>query len=256
VASHRPLRPLPLLGRPSLQGRSLHSHGLHTFSSFGNNWTCVCGLAVEDDDVAHALGYNWLSALVRSRNGSTANVRRDFDGNLGFSPSNEGQYSRLAPLTLKRPQAHWDFHCNLRPGPGHVLANFSFIHPLAASYLGAVAGTPGHAVILRDADKHSDYYAHHACPGYAFRAISFETLGRFSPSAMQFLCSVTRAAFPHPGHHAGQRAACFANAYRQLSVVQCRHLYRTLTATAGIHTTRTGLGWIYGVPHASPNVLH
>jgi hypothetical protein len=73
-------------------------------------------------------------------------------------------------------------------------------------------------------------------------------LGRFSPGAMQFLGEATHAAFPHPGH---QRNACFANVYRQASVVQCRYLSSMLTAAAGLHTARAGSGWIHGAPQAS-----
>jgi hypothetical protein len=208
---------------------------------------------VEDDDVAHALGCHRLSGLVQSRHDDTAEVLREFVGRLGFSSSRKGQYSRLAPRTTNRPQALWDFHCNLRPGPGHVLADVSFIHPLAAAYLRSAARTPGHAAALGDADKRRDYYADHACPGYAFRALSFETLGRFSPGTMQFLSEATHAAFPQPGH---QRAACFANVYRQLSVVQCRYLSRMLTAAAGLHSARTGSGWLRGAPQATPEILH
>jgi hypothetical protein len=115
------------------------------------------------------------------------------------------------------------------------------------------ARNPGHAAALRDADKRRDYYADHDCPGYAFRAISVETLGRFSPGAMQFLCEANHAAFPQPGQ---QRAACFANVYRQLSVVQCRYQSRMLTAAAGLHIARTGSGWIRGAPQATPEILH
>jgi hypothetical protein len=70
---------------------------------------------------------------------------------------------------------------------------------------------------------------------------------------MQFLSEATHAAFPQPGH---QRATCFANIYRQLSVVQCRYLSRMLTAAAGLHTARTGSGWIRGAPQATPEILH
>jgi hypothetical protein len=103
--------------------------------------------------------------------------------------------------------------------------------------------------VMGETVRRRDYYTDHACPGYAFRAICFETLGRFSPSAMQLLCE----AFPQPGH---QRAACFANAYRQLSVVQCRYLSRMLTAAAGLHTARTDTGRIHGALHATPEILH
>jgi hypothetical protein len=66
---------------------------------------------------------------------------------------------------------------------------------------------------------------------------------------MQFLCEATHAAFPQQGH---QRAICFANVYRQLSVVHRRHLSRMLTAAAGLHSARMGSGWIRGVLLAYP----
>jgi hypothetical protein len=187
------------------------------------------------------------------RHDESAEVLREFLGRLGFSSSREGRDSRLAHRTPNRSQARWDFHCNSRPGPDHVLADVSFIHPVAASYIRSAARTPGHAAALRDADKRRDSFADHICPGYAFRAISFESLGRFSPGAMQFLCEATHAAFPQTGH---QRAVCFANVYRQLSVVQCRYLSRMLTVAAGLHTARTGSGWIRGAALPSPEVPH
>jgi hypothetical protein len=190
---------------------------------------------------------------VQGRHDATADVLRDFVGRLGFSSSREGRYSRLAPRTPHRPQARWDFHCVLRPGPGHVLADVSFVHPMAASYVRQAARNPGHAAARRDADKRREYYADHNCPGYAFRPLSFETLGRFSSGAMQFISEATHAAFPHPGH---QRAACFTTVYRQLSVVSCRYLSRMLTAAAGLHTASTGSSWIRGASQPSSDALH
>jgi hypothetical protein len=82
--------------------------------------------------------------------------------------------------------------------------------------------------------KRRKYFADNDCPGYAFRTISFESLERFGPGAMQFHCEATHAALPHSGH---QRAVCLAIVFCQLSVVQCRCLSRTLTAAAGLlHT--------------------
>jgi hypothetical protein len=132
-----------------------------------------------------------------------------------------------------------------------VLADVSFIHPLAASYICSAVRTLGHAAALRDAEKRRDYFADHDCPGFAFRAISFETLGWCSPEAMQFLYEATHTAFPQPGH---QRAVCFANLHLQLSVLQCRYLSRMLTAAAGLHTARTGSGCIWGAPLPSPEI--
>jgi hypothetical protein len=188
---------------------------------------------------------------VQSRHNETAEVLREFVGRLGLTSSREGRYSWFAPRTPNRLQARWVFHCNLRPGPGYVLADVSLIHPLAASYIRCPSRTPGHAAALRDADKRRDYFADHNCPGYAF--ISFETFARFSPGAMQFLCEATHAASPQPGH---QRAVCFANVYRQLSIVQCSYLSRILTAAAGLHSARTGSGSMRGAPLHSPEVPH
>jgi hypothetical protein len=44
---------------------------------------------------------------------------------------------------------------------------------------------PAPLAMQRDPDKRRDYFADHSCPGYAFRAICLETLGRFSPSAVE-----------------------------------------------------------------------
>jgi hypothetical protein len=74
-----------------------------------------------------------------------------------------------------------------------VLADVSFIHPLAVSFPRSAASAPGHAAALQDGDKRRDCYADHACSGYAFRAISFETLGWFSLGTMQFLYKATHA---------------------------------------------------------------
>jgi hypothetical protein len=70
---------------------------------------------------------------------------------------------------------------------------------------------------------------------------------------MQFLCEATDAAFSQPRH---QRDDCFVNVYRQLSVVQSGYLSRMLTAAAGLHTARTGSGWIRGAKQASAKVPH
>jgi hypothetical protein len=169
---------------------------VRTLSSFANAWMFAYGHTLKDDDVAHALGCNKLSGLVQSHHEDTVEVLREFVGPLQFSSSQAVRYLRLSPAPRTAPRRAGDFHCNLRPSPGQVLADVSFIQPLAASYLSSPARTPGHAAALRDADKHRDYYADHNCPGYAFRAISFGTLGRFSPGTMQFFCEATHATFP------------------------------------------------------------
>jgi hypothetical protein len=190
---------------------------VHPFSSFGTGWTRFCGHTIEGDDVAHALGWNRHSGLVQNRHDETADILCEFVGCLGFSSCREVRYSRLASPTPNRPQARRDCHCNLRPGPGHVLADVSFIQPLAASYIRSAPHTPGHAAALRDANKRHNSFADHNCPEYAFRTIFFEALGPFTPGAMQLLCKAIRDVFCQPSH---QRAVCFANVCHKLSVEQ------------------------------------
>jgi hypothetical protein len=144
---------------------------VHTFSSFGTCWTCSCGHNIEEENVVHALGCKWLSGLMQNRHDETADILRERVGRLGFSSCQEGRYFRLAPRTPNLPQARWVCHCNLRPGPGHVLADVSFIHPLAASYTQSAVRTPSHTAALRNANKRQEFLADHDCPGYAFRAI-------------------------------------------------------------------------------------
>jgi hypothetical protein len=55
----------------------------------------------------------------------------------------------------------------LRSGPGHLLADVTFIYPLAASYLPSTARTPGHAAALRDAQKKKQI-GDHASPQRGF----------------------------------------------------------------------------------------
>jgi hypothetical protein len=151
--------------------------GVRTFVSFGACWTCSCGHTFEDDDVAHALGCNRLSGLVQSRHDETAEVLREFVGRLGFSSCREGRYSWLAPAPPTNPRHAGTFTATCARG----LTTFS---PTSRSSITWLLSTfvpqpapPGHAAALRDADKRREYFVDHSCPGYAFRAISFETLG-------------------------------------------------------------------------------
>jgi hypothetical protein len=162
-----PYAPSLRLDDQSFQDASRVRMGVRTFSSFGTCWTYSCGHTVENDGVVHALGCNGLSGLVQSCHDETAEVVRKFVGRLGFSSSREGRYCGLAPRTLHSRQVRWDYHCNLRLGPGHVPADVSFIHPLAASYIRSASRTPGHAAALQDAHKRRDNFADHNCPGYA-----------------------------------------------------------------------------------------
>jgi hypothetical protein len=77
-----------------------------------------------------------------------------------------------------------------------------------------------------------------------------ETVELFSPSAMQFLCDATCAAFRQPEY---QRPTFLSNLLHQLAVVQCRYL-SLLTAAAGLHTSPAGSGGIRSTAQAAPEV--
>jgi hypothetical protein len=205
--------------------------GVCTFSSIGNAWTCACGHAVEDDYVAHALGCNRLSGLVQSRHDDNAEVLRVLVGRLGLSSSREGRYSRLAPSTPNRPQARWDFHCNLRLGPSHVLADVSFSHPLAASYLRSAAeplatqplfGTLTSAGITRRttpaAGMRSERYRLRPWGGLALAPCSSSAMPPTPP-------------FPSPATSAQPASPTCTGSYRQYSAVTCPACVRLLWAS-------------------------
>jgi hypothetical protein len=224
---------------------------VRNFTTMATPWTCACGHHVAEDDVAHALSCSALSGLVQARHDETADCLREYAGRLGFGSSREGSYMRRGSLTTNRPRARWDLHCHVRPGPGHILADVSFIHPLAQTYLRRAAQEAGSAARLRDSQKVRDYLRDHNCPGHTFRPVSFETLGRYSEGAMQFIREVAHGAFP--GAHSGRvRGRCFSNIYGQLAVIRCRYTSRMITAAAGLNTAHTGSSWVRGaaVPEA------
>jgi hypothetical protein len=200
--------------------------------------------------VAHALGCNRLSGLVQSRHDETAEVLREFVGRLGFSSSRKERYSRGAPRTPKRPQARWNFHYNLCHRTGHVLDDVSFIQSLDSFYFRSAARTTGHAAALRDADKRWDYFADHSCPGYALRAIPFQTLGRFSLHAMQFLCEATHAAFLQPACRLLRQ--CVPAAVRGAVLLPISHANR---CSGPPHRTH-GLRLNPSTPQPSPEIPH
>jgi len=148
--------------------------------------------------------------------------------------------------TPNRPSPRGALQCYLRPSPGRVRGDVSVIEPLASTYVAHAAATPGSAALRRDRDKRTAYFRDHDCPGYHFRPLSFESLGRYSPGAMQFLREAAHNAFP--GAAAGRvRGRSLDNIYKQLSVLNCRYSSRMLTAAAGLSFARTGRGWMSGL---------
>jgi hypothetical protein len=112
----------------------------------------------------------------------------------------------LSLVDLRDFRVWQGFRSSLRPGPGGVLADVSFVHALAgedqrhrirrgavalpgtcvtynmhsrnlhtASYVHSAGRTPSHSPAIWDANKRRDHYAGHACPRYVFHAISFDS---------------------------------------------------------------------------------
>jgi hypothetical protein len=249
-----PVVPSVRLDDQSFQDNARIRLGVRNFTTMSQAWRCTCGQLVDGDDVAHALGCRSLNSLIIARHDETADALREYAGRLGFSSSREGPYMRRGSRTTNRPRARWDFHCHIRPGPGHVLGDVSFIHPLAPSYVHRSAEQAGSAARSRDQEKLNEYLRDHNCPGHTFRPISFESLGRFSDGAMTFIREVAHGAFP--GTQAARaRGRCFSNIFSHLAVVRCRHTSRMLTAAAGLQTAHTGSGWLQGSHHPTADML-
>jgi hypothetical protein len=77
--------------------------------------------------------------------------------------------------TTNRPWTRWDFHRDIRPGPGHVLGDVSFIQPLTLSYTHRSAQQPCSHARSRDRDNLQEYLRDHNFPGHTFRPISLES---------------------------------------------------------------------------------
>ena len=77
-------------------------------------------------------------------------------------------------------------------------ATFSafYLDILAHTYEHGAAAEPGHAARRRNTARTTAYQHHHDRSSYQFELVSFETLGRFSPGAMQFLGTDSHGAFP------------------------------------------------------------
>jgi hypothetical protein len=216
-------------------------------------WHCTCGQLVDGDDVAHALGCRSLDSLIIARHDETADALRKYAGRLGFSSSCEGPHIRRGSRTTNRPRDRWDFHCHIRPEPGHISEDVSYINPLAPSYVRPSAQQAGSAARCRDQDKLQEYLRDHNCPGHTFRPISFESLGRFSDGAMTFIREVAHGAFPG-AQTAPARGRCFSNVFSHLAEVRCRHTSRKLTAAAALQTAHTGSGWLQGSHHPAADM--
>jgi hypothetical protein len=140
---------------------------------------------------------------------------------------------RRGSRTSNRRRARWDFHCHIRPGPGVVPGDASFIHVLAPSNVRRSAQQAGSAAWSRSQDKLQEYLRDHNCPGHIFRPISTESLYRFSHGAIAIIREVAQWAFP--GVQAARaRGHCFSNVFSHLAVLRCCHTSCMPSAAAGV----------------------
>jgi hypothetical protein len=166
--------------------------------------------------VVHSRGCNRFSALVQSRQDDTAEVLRELVGCLRFSPIRGRRYSLLAPCTPNRPQARWDFHCILLPGPGHVSptsrssilsllrTSDPLLVPLITLQLSWTLTSAGTTMLTTHApDMRS---ARYPLKPWALQPRHHEVPVRSHPRRIL------------PARHQG--AVCFANVYRRPSVPQ------------------------------------
>jgi hypothetical protein len=137
------------------------------FTTMLRSWHC-CGQLVDGDDVAHALGCCKLNSLIINRHDETADAPRQYVSGLGFSSSREDPYIPRTSHTTNRPTARWDFHCHVRPGPGHILGNVSFILPLAPSFVHHSARQASCTAWHQDQETLHEYLLDHDCPGHSF----------------------------------------------------------------------------------------
>jgi hypothetical protein len=133
---------------------------------------------LRDSDIARALSCNRFSGLVQSHHDGTTIELQQFVESLRICSSHEGRNTRLAPRAPIRLKASWDFHCSLRSGHSHGLADTSFLYSRAVCVCPVILIADPPAA-LRSTEKCRDYYANYGCAGYAFHGLAFETLGSF-----------------------------------------------------------------------------
>jgi hypothetical protein len=94
---------------------------VRNFTTMSHAWSCTCGQLVDGVDMAHALGCRSPNSLLIALQDETADAMRKYVGHLGFSSNRESPYQGLRTTDCAR--AHWDFHCHIWPGPGHILGD-------------------------------------------------------------------------------------------------------------------------------------
>jgi hypothetical protein len=200
----------------------------------------ACGHTMGEEHVVHARWCNRLSTHVQCCRGATAEGLRYRPESLvvaddefcichlGLLHRREGRYSWLA-LHSPPPccsQARYFSHSNLYPGPGHVLAGL--IHQTPGRFFHLIRHQHAHSKCCSPRCQEAQGLLSRPWMSWVF--ISRSVLG--NPGALHaHRCAIpvlgrphgrgkaADAAFPQSRH---QRAACFAKAFRQLSVVHFR----------------------------------
>jgi hypothetical protein len=109
--------------------------------------------------------------LIIAWHDENADAPCKYVGRLGFSYSCEGCYKRRDSRTINRP-GPWDFHCHIRPGPGHIPGvSLSTTLSLPATGI-ARPSTPVAGNARRDQEKLHEYLQDHNCTGHSLRPVS------------------------------------------------------------------------------------
>jgi hypothetical protein len=82
-----------------------------------------------------------------------------------------------------------------------------------------------------------------------FGAISFDSLGLFSPGALQSLCEAAQATLLQAGH---KSAPCITNVHHKLAVVNSHYLSRMGMAAVVLRTASKGFSIIWIAPKQNP----
>ena len=117
--------------------------------------------------------------------------------------------------------------------------------PWASQYMhGATnaATTPGHAARKAEERKAAQFCAHHNCPGFTFRPVAVEVLGRWGEGAMRF----AREGIEGAGFQGREKQRAYDTLFKAVAFDRVRWNSRILTAGMGLATAHTGRNYLPG----------
>lgn len=149
-----------------------------------------------------------------------------------------------ADLRRNRAQGRGDLHTCRRATTGETIVDAVMPSPLAAQYLPRSGDSPGHAADAAEHNKTRAYFADHNCPGFTFRPVAVETLGRWGKGAMLF----AREGVEGAGFQGHDRARALDNLFRAVAFDRVRWNSRILSFGVGLSTGATGRNCMPGSP--------